>query len=172
MKLITQRLAICFALVFLASLAHGQGTTLNGPVTVLPAPGQSPTSTISFTSATDALPCAPVVPPSIATPSLCFDANGVMTVDIGQGPVEQGKQGPPGVNGATGPQGPMGPQGDSGPTGPTGPAGPQGAQGVAGAQGPTGPQGPAGKMPSSCTVTMTWSNNQKTKGTATFSNCK
>jgi hypothetical protein len=169
MKTILQRLALCFVLCLFSAFARGQGTTLNGPVTILPATGQSPTSTISFTSATDALPCVPVVKPSVADPSLCFDASGNLTVDIGGGPVILGQKGDPGVNGATGPQGPIGPQGNSGPTGPEGPTGPAGPTG---AQGPIGPTGATGKMPSSCTVTMNWNNQQKTRGTATFSGCK
>lgn len=168
MKLITQRFAICFAIVFVTCLAHGQGTTINGPVTFVPPANGSPTTSITATAATDAFPCG-LFPASASNPVICIDAFDNLTVDSGSGPVILGKQGPPGVSGATGPQGPQGPQGDAGPTGPTGPAGPQGAQGI---QGPPGPQGPKGTMPSSCTISVSWTNNQKTKGTATFSNCK
>ena len=177
-------------LVLSSALVLAQGTTLNTPVTFLPPVNGNPTSAWSWTSATDAFPCVALIPPSVANPFTCFDVNGNFTIDEGKGPVIFGQQGPPGLNGAPGPPGPQGIQGDAGPTGPTGPTGSQGAQGnpgptgpagpqgkigatgAAGPQGPTGPQGPAGTMPSSCTVTMTWTNGAKTKGTATFSNCK
>lgn len=175
MKLTLQRLALCFVLVLFSAIARGQctvnlstgGTQCVGPLSVVTgAPGQSPTTAVVFLSATDASPCPKG---AVGSPSVCFSPQDQLTVDVGSGPVVLGQQGPPGANGATGPVGPKGPQGDAGPTGLTGPVGPAGPTG---ATGPMGPQGPTGKMPTSCTVSMSWSNQSKTRGTATFSNCK
>lgn len=152
------------ALLFLCLPAFGQ-TNLNAPVNIIPTKGMSPTSSITFTAATDALPCPAGTP---ANPSLCFSPFDELTIDIGSGAVVLGKQGPPGVNGAPGPQGPEGQIGPSGPMGLTGPEGPPGPIGA------TGPQGLPGSsvMPKSCVVTLNWSNAQKTKASAAFSNCK
>jgi surface protein len=66
---------------------------------------------------------------------------GLINVDLVDGPEIELRIGTPGPPGPTGPVGPIGPQG---PIGPLGPEGPEGPQGPLGAEGPEGPQGPAG----------------------------
>lgn len=147
------------ALLFLCLPAFGQ-TNLNAPVNIIPTKGMSPTSSITFTAATDALPCPAGTP---ANPSLCFSPFDELTIDIGSGAVVLGKQGPPGVNGAPGPAGPEGQIGPSGPMGLTGPEGPPGPIGATGPQGPPG----AGKIPTTFSCTASQS-----RGMWTFKNCK
>jgi hypothetical protein len=124
--------------------APAGSTCVQGPLYVIPAPGATPTTTITFAAATTANPC----PPGIGTaayPVECL-SNGSILIDSGAGYVAQ--------------TGPMGP---SGPPGTPGPAGPQGIQGI---QGKQGPQGPAGTMPSSFTCTVS-----QARGTWTLKNC-
>lgn len=180
-----RRLLILAAVLAMSNFGHAQFVTcpstapkgascVQGPFYVIPQPGMTPTTTIQFTAATPTNPC-PAGVGTATSPVVCIDSN-YLKIDSGSGySLEVGPAGPPGPAGSPGAQGPAGPTGPSGPpgaSGPTGPAGPQGIAGAAGPTGPQGPQGPAGKMPSSCTVTLTWSNFNKTKGTATFSNCK
>jgi hypothetical protein len=186
-------LTLLLLLLPFAATAHGQvvkcpttapagATCIQGPIYVIPQPGASPTTMISFTAATTAAPCPPGIG-TAAIPVVCL-SNGAILVDSGAGYVPQvGPPGPSGPPGSPGPAGSQGAQGATGPTGPQGATGPQGVQGVAGATGPAGPkgatgatgptgatgkQGPAGAMPPSfiCSKLTTAHN-----GTVTLSGC-
>jgi hypothetical protein len=188
-----KRLLLLCVLLSLASVAaHSQctvnlstgGTMCAGPLSVITgAPGQSPTTAIVFAAATDANPC-----PSggHGSPSICFNSLDQLTVDNGSGPMVLGQQGEPGVNGKDGTDG------QNGATGPAGLAAsvsvgvvttlPPGSKAMVTNSGTLTdavfnfsiPKGDStvSVMPKTCTLTMSWSNQSKTKGTATFSNCK
>jgi hypothetical protein len=69
---------------------------------------------------------------------------GLINVDLVDGPEIELRIGTPGLPGPTGPVGPEGPEGPIGPAGPIGPEGPLGPEGPIGPQGPIGPLGPEG----------------------------
>jgi surface protein len=69
---------------------------------------------------------------------------GLINVDLVDGPEIELRIGTPGPPGPTGPVGPEGPEGPIGPAGPIGPEGPLGPEGPIGPQGPIGPLGPEG----------------------------
>lgn len=130
----------------LSACALGQ-TTLNGPVTIVPPKGGSPTFMLDITPATAQFPCI-ALPAGSGFYRFCGQ-NGSVTLDIGNGQGGSDLRGPKGDKGDTGAQGPQGSPGQTviGPTGPqglTGPSGIQGPQGIAGQAGPQGIQGIAG----------------------------
>jgi surface protein len=69
---------------------------------------------------------------------------GLINVDLVDGPEIELRIGTPGLPGPTGPVGPEGPEGPIGPAGPIGPEGPLGPAGPIGPEGPLGPEGPIG----------------------------
>lgn len=110
------------------------GTSCVGPLTVTPLPGQSPTTTISFTAATAASPCPPGVG-TAADPVVCL-SNGAILIDSGAGYVPQaGPPGPPGSKGDPGAQGAPGVNGTNGRDGTNGTNGSNGANGSNGTNG-------------------------------------
>ena len=96
------------------------GTTVNGPLLIMPPANPVNNSGFSFTDL--GLPPIPPAPKQY----LLSISNGVIMESDNNGAYHSL----------------VGPAGVQGPIGPTGPAGPQGATG------PTGPQGPAGSVPS------------------------
>lgn len=114
---------ITLLLAVSACFAFGQ-TTLNGPVTIVPPKGGSPTFILDLVPAAPNFPC-------VAAPAgyyaICGQSNAI-TVDFGDGKGFVSLKGDKGDPGAQGPQGSPG-QSVIGPTGP---------QGLIGATGPAG----------------------------------
>lgn len=166
----------------LTAAAFGQGTTLNGPVTIKPGPGQSPITYWDFSQAPSLSGCPTLatVPSSQPNPLRICTTGGFPYVDPGTGYVSlQGMSGPQGVagvqgapgqvgaSGPTGPSGATGATGAPGPSGPVGPSGPRGGTGSAGPQGIPGKQGPPGTIPASATCSYSMKN-----GKITLTGCK
>jgi hypothetical protein len=148
-----KKLAAFVFLVFFPAFAPGQGTTLQGPLTILPANNAATTWQQDLTAATSQYPCLTLATQPSTLPKTAYrmcGQNNQITVDFGAGYVSmQGPMGPQGNPGPAGPQGLTGPQGRPGtvgPKGPSGPAGPQGPTGSQGLPGPAGPQGPTGSQ--------------------------
>jgi len=140
-----KKIAAFLFLVFFPAFALGQGTTLQGPVTILPANNAATTIQQDLAAATSQYPCLTLAKQPSTLPGtvyrMCGQSNQI-TVDFGAGYVSmQGPQGVAGAQGLMGPQGPIGATGSLGPQGQRGADGAQGNRGPAGPQGLTGPQG-------------------------------
>ena len=143
-----KKIATVRLLVLFSTFALGQGTKLQGPVTILPPNNASTTWQQDLAAATSQYPCLTLAQQPSGLPETAYRMcaqNNQITVDFGAGYVSmQGPMGPRGPQGIQGAQGPTGPQGSIGATGLQGPRGATGSPGPRGNLGPQGLTGPQG----------------------------